>query len=160
MTLMVMKKIHVKRGRKSSLAQWKPRTNENRMLQKYWLKVGGRIYTEVPIGGPGGKGNWPQGSARRWIDGVRLPSKGNQRGILDFRRVREDFIKQINGRAVELIEVKPKLNRPVIGQMIAAKVMFERQYKVAVDGQVVLCHGGDPALEWVCRRIGIEVRRV
>jgi hypothetical protein len=38
---------------------WTPVSGEDRLLQNHWKSVGGRIYVEVLIGGPGGAGNWP-----------------------------------------------------------------------------------------------------
>ncbi len=38
---------------------WNPVSGEDRLLQNYWKSVGGRIYVEVLIGGPGGPGKWP-----------------------------------------------------------------------------------------------------
>ena len=60
--------------------------------------------------------------------------------------------------AVELIEVRNKLNRLVIGQVVAGVGMFERQYKARTIIPVILCVKGDPTLEWVCEKRGITVR--
>ena len=49
-----------------------------------------------------------------------------------------------------MIEVKKKLDRLVIGQVIVGVDMFERQYGVKKIKPVILYQIGDPALEWVC----------
>ena len=61
---------------------------------------------------------------------------------------------------MEVIEVKSSLNRPVIGQAIAGRDLFERDYEPRTIEPVVVCGSGDPALEWVCRRNGIRVEIV
>ena len=40
----------------------------------------------------------------------------------------KEFFEYIQGKTVELIEVKSKLNRLVIGQVITGMDMFKRQY--------------------------------
>ena len=52
--------------------EWQPRSLEDRLLYNYWLKYQGRLYLEVPIGGVGSRGNWPEGSKIRRIDAVRV----------------------------------------------------------------------------------------
>lgn len=93
----------------------------------------------------------------RRIDGVRLADCSNAKGIYHFRGAKDNFMRLIHECSIELIEVKQKLNRLVIGQIIAGVDMFERQYKVKPDRLVVLCAKGDSALEWVCEKRGISV---
>ena len=139
------------------MKKWEAKTKEDKILYKYWSRVGEQLYTEVPIGGPGGNGNWPPECAMRRIDGVRLANCSNEKGIYHFRGAKDNFMRLIHECSVELIEVKPKLNRLVIGQIIAGVDMFERQYKVKPDRLVVACTKGDSALEWVCEKRGISV---
>lgn len=61
---------------------------------------------------------------------------------------------------MELIEVKKKLNRLVIGQVIAGADMFKRQYGTEMVATVILCEEGDPALGWVCQQRGTRVQIV
>lgn len=137
---------------------WKPRSLEDKLLYKYWLEVGGLLCLEVPIGSPGGSGNWPSGSKTRRIDGVLL--KNQEWEIVRFRDRETEFLEAIQTQTIELIEVKKKLNRLVIGQVIAGVDMFERQYQAGKIKPVILCTEGDPALEWVCEKRGIEVIRL
>ena len=140
--------------------EWQPRSSEDRLLLAYWRLVGGRIYAEVPIGGPGRRGNWPAGCTIRRIDGVRFPSAGGQSGIWCFGRHSSEFDEELAGGVpIEIIEVKPRLNRTAIGQAIAGIDMFERQYGWAGRG-VIVCGGGDSALEWVCEKRSITVVKV
>lgn len=135
---------------------WRPTTPENRLLMGYWQQVGGTIMTEVETGG-GGPSNWPAGSSRRQIDGLRFRSEYrdeiNSQTAFSQTQLREI----VQDRHVEIIEVKQSLGRPVIGQAIAGRDLFERDYSPATTESVVVCGSGDPALEWVCRRNGIRV---
>ncbi len=143
-----------------SMDEWKARTQEDQLLHAYWLRVGGRVYTEVPIGGPGGPGNWPPGCTIRRLDAVRVLSDNDASAISRFRAPENRFPPETALAAVELIEVKVALDRPVIGQIIAGTDMFVRQYGVQVARQVILCRTGDSALEWVCEKRGIIVEKV
>jgi hypothetical protein len=53
--------------------------------------------------------------------------------------------------------VKLSLNRTAIGQAIAGRRMFQRQYGVSPKRTTVLCRVSDSALAWVCEQENIEV---
>ena len=128
------------------------------MLQSYLRRVRrggwlGAVHVEVPFGRPSG------GTARR-LDAVRFSNHDNR-----IRRYREDaFLADLPGGApIELIEVKPKLNRTVIGQLVAADRLVRREWKlpkrrplrlVAVVAEV------DAALALVCEELRITVEKV
>jgi hypothetical protein len=147
------------------------RTNEDRLLLKYWREAGGAIFTEVPIVRHGprewplgaywyGPPLWPPGAKGRRIDGVRLvaPPFGLRNSIYSFVRSGGPMLASfIAGARVEVIEVKQDLNRPVIGQVIAGADLLEMEYAPAQVDPVVVCEVGDPALEAVCERRGIAV---
>ncbi len=135
----------------------KARTHEDRLLRKYWKDRGGLMIAEVPIGGSGGPGRWPAGTERRRIDAVRLSASPNQSGVVRFAPGRNGAILSSLARQVELIEVKAKLNRLVIGQVLAAQDMYERQYGKPASRLTIVCERTDPGLEWVCQRRGIRV---
>jgi hypothetical protein len=144
--------------RSEPVLNWAPRTNEDHLLQRYHEQVGGTIYVEVPIGGPGGMGDWPAESSIRRLDGVRLVQPdGVELQVLRHRPNRSLFLEELEAAAeVEIIEVKSSLNRLVIGQAIAGADMFKRQY--LVDPKPVIVVGvGDKALEWVCEERDIHV---
>src|ERR687889_2051874 len=90
------------------------RTNEDRLLLKYWREVGDVIITEVPIG-RGGPREWPPAAKTRRIDGVRLvaPPPALSDGIHAFGRDTNRVMVEIliAGARVEVIEVKQDLNR-------------------------------------------------
>ncbi len=136
------------------------RSQEDQLLLKYWRKVGGVLFTEVPIGRDGPR-QWPPGAKPRRIDGVRIvaPKPSLPDGMYTYsrrenRRTVEDLI---YGARVEVIEVKRSLDRPVLGQVIAGADLLEMEYAPAEVDQVVVCEVGDPVLEAVCERRGIVV---
>lgn len=138
--------------------KWEPRSREDFMLHSYLRRVRragwlGAVHVEVPFGRPSG------GTSRR-LDAVRFPNLDNR-----IRRHRMDvFQADLLGAApIELIEVKPKLNRTVIGQLVAAEVLVRKEWElpkrrplrlVAVVAQV------DWALASVCDELGIRVEKV
>lgn len=139
--------------------RWTPDTPENKLLTGYWNDAGGVIVTEVHIGGTG-PSNWPSGAGSRRLDGLRFRSEYRDEinTLTAFSQAQLQEI--VRDRHVEVIEVKQSLNRPVIGQAIAGRDMFERDYEPRTVEPVVVCGSGDPALEWVCRRNGIRVEIV
>ena len=128
------------------------------MLQSYLRRVRrggwlGAVHVEVPFGRPSG------GTARR-LDAVRFPNHDNR-----IRRYRRDaFLADLpGGSPIELIEVKPKLNRTVIGQLVAADRLVRREWElpkrrplrlVAVVAEI------DKALSSVCDDLGIRIEPV
>jgi len=114
---------------------WVPRSTEDYLLRSYWQRVGGRLYVEVPIGGPGGPGQWPLGCTRRRLDGVRL-SRVEDPAIVRFST--REFGERVRSADAELIEVKRCLNRPVIDQIIAGRDMFGREYDGGAQRSVIV----------------------
>src|SRR5690606_12359870 len=103
--------------RKNSTSRWHPRTIEDRLIQTYWSREGGTLILEVPIGGAGGRGAWTKECGVRRIDGVLFRHKHRQAAVHRFSREIWEPL-QSTARSVELIEVKPSLNRSAIGQAI------------------------------------------
>ena len=99
---------------------------EDRLLKKYLNKKGGTIYTEVRIG-QGGIKKYPEGSTPRRIDAVRL--SGVKKQLIHFtKRKIPDFEKAVSKRKIEVIEIKRRLNRLVIGQVIVGAKLMEMEY--------------------------------
>jgi 5-methylcytosine-specific restriction protein A len=136
---------------------WVPRSYEDHLLQEYWRRVGGRLYVEVPIGAAGGLGDWPVGSTRRRLDAVRLMNAGDP-AIVRFAV--PEFRARVESLGVELIEAKRSLNRGAIGQVVAGRDMFRREYGVAAQCSVIVCGSTDDALLWACRQQDIRVEVV
>lgn len=137
---------------------WEPSGVEDELLYAYWRDVGGRVYCEVRVGGGP---NWPAGSKPRMIDAVRLVNvEPGDEEIVRFTNREDEFRTLSAEQAVELIEIKRKLNRLVFGQVVAGSTMFQRHYGVDVDRAVVLCATPDPAMAWVCKQhdVAVELR--
>ncbi len=147
------------------LSNWKSpnkRTNEDNMLLKYWEKVGGIIFTEVFVG-KGGIQKWVSGAKPRRIDGVQIISSRKINGLSDdiitFNKKSniQEFQEILSSGQVKVVEVKDKLNRVVLGQVIIGADLIEMEYNLSNVGQVAICEIGDPVLEAVCKRRNIEV---
>lgn len=138
---------------------WNHRTNEDRWLREYHVRVGGRIYAEVPLGGPS-EGNglpaWARSTVRR-LDAVRFPAPGDTPEIVRFSDDPEGFRGRVGKEQAWLIEIKRKLNRTMIGQIVAGADMFQAVFGVAPARCIALCTASDDALAWVCERRFIAV---
>lgn len=142
------------------LNRWQPRPGEDQWLLEYLRLLGGmepagRVYVEVPVGGADRYG---QGAKMRYVDAVRFPL--TQPGdVLNYDE--EAFYEDVHGGGpVEIIEVKARLNRPVIGQLIVARELAPTDWRLGPDVDLrlaALVTEGDPALEPVCTRLGIRV---
>lgn len=142
--------------KRRSTNDWTPRTVEDRLLHEYWIRVGGTLIVEVRIGGAGGRVAWSDKCGVRRIDGVILRAKNGQPVVNRFSsETWEPLLK--SSRSVELIEVKPSLNRSAIGQAIVARHLFEHQYRLSPKRVTILCRTGDSALQWVCAKEQIHV---
>jgi hypothetical protein len=140
------------------MLKWQPRTREDHMLRIYLRRErrGGRlgaVHVEVPFGGPSG------GSSRR-LDAVRFPHRDNR-----IRRYRSDaFEVDLSEEGpIELIEVKPRLNRPVIGQLVAAEILVRNEWGLSSRrplNLVAVVSEVDDALGTVCAELGIRVEHV
>ena len=138
------------------MKNWKPRTHEDKLIYKYQEEGGGTFFLEVPIGSQKGKVGWPKGSGILRIDAIRLSTSVDE--IIPQKELNyKEFYRTTYNQPVELIEAKQKLNRPVIGQIIAGYDMFACEYNAKSISNVILCFEGDPALEWVCKKRNIRV---
>lgn len=146
------------------LKEWKPEeawTSEDQLLYQYWQDVGGLIVTEVFIGRRGPQGQWPKGTKPHRIDGVRIvpdPSNEVPADIATYSKLNAgEFEEAVTGNKIEVIEVKEKLGRYVIGQVIIGADMMALEYEVAGIDQVIVCEVGDPLLESLCEQRGMKV---
>jgi hypothetical protein len=88
---------------------------------------------------------------------VRVPVEAGA-DITPFAGHTAEFQRTIRHHPPELIEVKRKLNRSAIGQIIAGHGLFTQQYEVCPGRLVIVCAVGDGALAWVCHKRDIVVR--
>jgi len=144
---------------------FKRRSSEDACLMSYGCAAGGVIFTEVPVGGGGSSNAWPPGSKVRRIDGVRLVTEESRsEHPVELRSFDPEFAdgfrRQVAASTeLEIVEVKTKLNRPVIGQVLAGALMFAREYGVQRPAMCIVYRIPDPALEIVCAELGIELYR-
>jgi hypothetical protein len=117
------------------------RNFEARLLRSYWQKVGGIIFSQVPV-------------ATRRLDGVRIPDS-TAGEIRTFNRT--EFNRLVKNAAVEVIEIKRVLNRSVIGQAVVGKALLEIGYRRTEATPVVLCPDGHDQLERACRKLRVRV---
>jgi len=141
------------------MTTWKPKTAEDRQLLAYWEEKGGRLYLEVPVGHHSANVGFPEGSRIRHIDAVRVVRKGGRKHeiIPPSKRNRDVLMEAFDGVEVEVIEAKKRLNRFSFGQAVAGADMLEKQYKPWIVTPVIVYEIGDPAMEWVCRKHGIQI---
>ena len=133
---------------------------EDRLLAQYWSATGGLVIGEVPVGGSGSD-PWPGGSKTRRIDGVRIPQDATEKsGLVNWGSLEPgQFEEIVTDAPVEVVEVKKKLNRPVIGQALVGAEMFQLQYSPATVQTVIVFTIQDPALKLICERFEIEIWR-
>lgn len=131
--------------------------SELNIMRQYLVQAGGYIYGEVPIGKIPNRLLWSDKCSIRRIDGVRIPIEFKTEDILHFQTNRMQFMEQICTHTPEIIEAKLKLNRLVIGQVLAAEDLFTVQYQVPKVHLVILCNKTDSAMEWVCQKRNIKV---
>lgn len=136
---------------------WRAESDEDRLLEAYRgrQRENATIYADVKLGGRGKRSRWPASKQRR-VDGV-IVRPGERPGI--FRR--HGFIERLRAgppiSSVEVLEVDVGLTEEAIGQAIAAVALWQGQYGIEVDRTLLLTCHADPALAWVCERLGIEV---
>ncbi len=143
-----------------------PKTGEDRQLDAYWrATLRGPLFTEVRLAGSA----W---TARPWaslakdgavtdrrLDGVIV--EGEPVEVDDAVRGHQAFAKSVprwreEGRACEVIEVKPGLSEWVLGQALVGRWLFERQVGLPISRTTVLARHQDPAMVWAAGKLRIE----
>jgi len=131
-------------------------TYEDKLLNRYFKENGGLVYKEVRLG-QGGIMKYPEGATHKRIDAVRVG--GRRKPLVPFnKKMIPDFQKTIRGHKVEVIEIKRKLNRLVIGQVIVAAKLMKWEYPhVKEFQQVIVCETCEPVMEKICWELKIKV---
>jgi len=119
--------------------------NENDLLKLYCSNYQGTSFFEVSVG------DIKNNSNDRRIDIVRIDND-----IYKWRKKysenKEHFIKLLNGKhKIEIVEIKTKLNRCVIGQIIVGEYLFKKKFNVNKIEKTILYHVGDELLELFCK---------
>ncbi len=135
-------------------------TNEDEILLEYWKQVGGVIVAEVVVGGRGPGQVWPKGSNQRRIDAIRIngTTEKYSPSIYRYGLIGSDQLRGlINGREVDVIEIKMGLGRYVIGQVIIGADLVELEFNPRSVNQIILCDSADPLMKFMCLRRNIQV---
>jgi hypothetical protein len=143
--------------KKPLLKTWAARSKEDRLLERYYKKRPGMFIVEVPIGGSGTDLPWGDACTTRRLDAVRISGSRSGKAVYKHSFHKDGLSELFKGKNVEVIEIKQKLNRPVIGQVIAGRDMIQEQYDIKSAKMVIVCSKGDFALEWVCKKQEIKV---
>jgi hypothetical protein len=62
-----------------------------------------------------------------------------------------------NRHKIELVEIKTKLNRGVIGQILVGEYLFKKKFNANKVIKAILYHIGDEALEEYCKDNNIKL---
>jgi len=129
-------------------------SNEKDLSKLYCSDHSGTSYTEVSVGERNSKKN----SKDRRIDIVRIEN-GNQKEVCKYSENKEPFKELVNENLynIELVEVKTKLNRPVIGQIIVGEYLFKRKFGGKNVSKAIVYHVGDELLEEFCNENQIKL---
>ena len=130
-----------------------PKTYEDRCLHDRWISRQrlGWWLAEVPVGA--GAPRRIDAVAVRWHE-ARHSAAGE-----DIDELRDAIA---DGRDVEIIEAKRRLNEKVVGQLLGGAPMFSDEYPGHGDLSLTTCirEPGDEALDWFCAQSAIRVEVV
>jgi len=131
----------------------KTKLSENDLLRLYCLKHDGTSFTEVSVGNR----TIAKNSNDRRLDIVRIENDIYKwhRQYGKYKEYFQDIVK--NEHKIELVEIKTKLNRCVIGQILVGEYLFKKKFNVKKVSLAVLYHIGDELLELFCRDKGIRL---
>jgi hypothetical protein len=133
----------------------KTKLSEKDLLRLYCLKNNGTSFTEVSVGNQIIYKN----STDRRLDIVRIEN-GTSKCQLKYGKHKKDFQDMVKSKyKIELVEIKTKLNRVVIGQILVGEYLFKKKFNVKKVSLAVLYHIGDELLEMFCRDKGIRLIR-
>jgi hypothetical protein len=122
---------------------WRPRTLEDRLLDRYVADRPGLLFLEVEVGG----GDSQRGPRR--LDGLLVPGPELEVRV-QHSYVLADVAQAVDGADVELLEAKRVLNRNVIGQVEVGMALLQRDFSPASVVGVAVCAMGNADLEWYC----------
>lgn len=88
---------------------------------------------------------------------VNLLRVGAGPDLLARYDTRDRLLDAIDGRPVELIEIRRALTRGVVGRLLAHTLLLKKEYGIDVGTKRVLVGRSDEALKWACGELGIEV---
>ena len=131
----------------------KTKLSEKDLLRLYCLKHNGTTFTEVSIGNQ----IIIKNSTDRRLDIVRIENDISKyhRPYGKYKNDFQDMVKEKH--KIELVEIKTKLNRCVIGQILVGEYLFKKKFNVKKVSLAILYHIGDELLEMFCMNKGIRL---
>jgi hypothetical protein len=127
--------------------------SEEDLKRLYCLKHNGTSFTEVSVGNK----IIAKNSTDRRLDIVRIEN-GTYKRQRQYAKDKEHFHDIVyNKHKIELVEVKVKLNRNVIGQILVGEYLFKKKFNVKNVSLAILYHIGDELLEMFCKEKGIRL---
>jgi hypothetical protein len=134
-------------------AKIRTRLNEDDLKKLYCYKHRGTSFTEVSVGII----NSDKSSNDRRIDIVRIEND-HYSWEREYSKNKNYFMDTLStNRDIELVEIKPKLNRGVIGQIIVGEYLFKRKFNVSNISKAIVYHIGDDLLEEFCKENQIKL---
>ena len=128
--------------------------NENDLLKLYCSNNHGTSFREVSVG----LRNSSKNSNDRRIDVVRIENDINEK-VCKYSTNKDPFMDLVKTDKynIELVEIKKKLNRGVIGQIIVGEYLFKKKFKVNNITKAIVYHIGDSLLEEFCKENQIKL---
>ena len=127
--------------------------NENDLLKLYCSNHSGTSFSEVSVG----KIDLNKNIKDRRIDIVRIKND-HYKWYRKYSKNKEYFNDLLkNNYKIELVEIKTKLNRTVIGQIIVGEYLFQKKYNIKSASKAILYHIGDELLEDFCNKNDIKL---
>jgi hypothetical protein len=128
--------------------------NENDLLKLYCSKNHGTSFSEVSVG----IRNSGKNSNDRRIDVVRIENDIDKK-VCKYSTNKDLFNNLVNANKykIELVEIKKKLNRGVIGQIIVGEYLFKKKFKINNITKAIVYHIGDSLLEEFCKENQIKL---
>ena len=128
--------------------------NEEDLLKLYCSEFRGTSFPEVSIGN---KEIFGKNSTDRRLDIVRIEND-IYKWFRNYNENKDYFLQLLKmDRIIEIVEIKTKLNRTVIGQIIVGEFMFKKKFNVKNVTKAILYHVGDDALELFCNENNIKL---
>jgi hypothetical protein len=135
-------------------AEIKTKLSEKDLLRLYCLQHDGTSFSEVSVGNQ----TIAKNSTDRRLDIVRIEND-HYKWYRQYAKDK-DYFQDIVGNKIykiELVEIKTKLNRCVIGQILVGEYLFKKKFIVEKVSLAILYHIGDDLLEMFCKEKRIRL---
>jgi hypothetical protein len=132
----------------------KTKLSEKDLLRLYCLQHRGTSFSEVSVGNQ----TIAKNSTDRRLDIVRIEND-HYKWYRQYAKHKDYFQDTVGNKMykIELVEIKTKLNRCVIGQILVGEYLFKKKFNVEKASLAILYHIGDDLLEMFCKEKGIRL---